>query len=174
MPQAVAIPLITAAAGAGATIYGSKKASSANEKASQVQAQSNAEALAFAREQEARRQREYDQQIAAEKAAWEAEQARLAPYRAASYGILGQSADRLGLNLGALGGMASGGYPGPSLEGKDSGRRLDSPYTSTSLGALAQQGVIDPETPPIEPPRITLADIARMKTAGDWRTGRTV
>lgn len=161
--------------GAGASAYGSKKASDANTEASRIQAQSNADALAFAREQEARRQKEYDQQIAAEKAQWEAEQARLAPYRAASYGILGQAADRLGMSLGELGGAGgysgSRAYSGPSSAGKDSGRRVD------SLASLANgnvEGALTPETPAMEAPKLTLADIIRMKSAGDWRTGRTV
>lgn len=166
--------LIAAAAAAGGQVYGSKKAASANKEATQVQAQSNAEALAFAREQEARRQKEYDAQIAAERAQWEAEQKRLAPYRQASLGILGQAADRIGVNIGDIAGYSGGYTPsGPSTYGQDSGRRLDP--VSSSLASLADgtvPGALTPETAQIEAPRLTLADLARMRTAGDWRSRR--
>lgn len=75
---AIGIGLGTALAGgaaAGATIYGAKSQGGAAKRAADVQAKSNAEALAFQREQDAEQRRQFDQQQAEAKAQWDAQQA---------------------------------------------------------------------------------------------------
>ena len=178
MSWAVAVPAITAAIAGGTTVYGAKKQAGANKQASEIESRAAQEAIALDREKEARRQREYDQMIAAEKAKWEAEQRKLdeldqreSPYRAASLGILGQASDRLGLNLGALGaypGAMSGSYGTSAAP-----RVASSPYSSGSLGSLG--GLVPTATDPLPepaPPKMTLADLMKIKTSGDWRAGR--
>jgi len=88
---AIGVGLGTAIAGAaagGATIYGAHQQSSATRKASDIAAKGNADTIAFEREQAAEDKRRYDQQTAAERAQYEATEARRAPYRAASAMIL--------------------------------------------------------------------------------------
>ncbi len=79
MPALIAAPwlgtAIAGAAGAGATIYGAKSQGGAAKRAADVQAKSNAEALAFQREQDAEQRRQFDQQQAEAKAQWDAQQA---------------------------------------------------------------------------------------------------
>jgi len=88
MPAAVAIPIALAAGTATAGIVSSRMQSGASNRAAQLQSDGNAASLAFLREQEAERKREYDQQRAEQKAQWDAEQARLAPYRQFSKSVL--------------------------------------------------------------------------------------
>jgi hypothetical protein len=97
MPAAIAIPAIVGAASAGASIYGSRQAANANRRATQVQDTSNREAIAFAREQEQRRQQEYDREQAEARAAWDAQEARRAPYRETSQRALMSLAQLAGL-----------------------------------------------------------------------------
>lgn len=81
MPAAVAVPLITGAIGAGATVYGARAASGANRHAATLEATGARDALAFAREQEAARQREFRETQARNLALYREGQARLDPYR---------------------------------------------------------------------------------------------
>jgi hypothetical protein len=75
------------AAGVG-TAYGAHAQSSAAGKAAKISGQGTDQAIAFEREQAAEDRRRYDQQQMQERAQWDAEQARRAPYRAASAAIL--------------------------------------------------------------------------------------
>lgn len=84
---------ITAAVGAaiatGAATLGAGALSYAGSKnAANTQKQSSDAAIAFAKEQEAERRREWDIQTAAAKQQWDTQQANLAPYRAARLEIL--------------------------------------------------------------------------------------
>lgn len=167
------MPDLAIAAGitAAGALASSKVSSNSNERAMETQAKADAEALALARENEARRRQEYDALIAAEKAQWEAEEARRTPYRQASLGILGGAADRLGYDLGGLSAAPSSAKTSKAGATKS---RVPS-YVQDSIGGLS--GLQTPITPPIEvpePERMTLADLSRMRTAGDWRTGRRV
>ena len=168
-PTGVAIATLGAGAiAAGAQAYGSHKQSSSNNRATDTQAKADQEAIKLARENEARRRQEYDQLIAAEKAQWEAEEARRAPYRQASLGILGGAADRLGYDLSGLSAAPS------SAKATRGGTSKVPSYVQDSLGGLSG---FQPVTPPIEvpePERMTLADLGRMRSSGDWRTGRRV
>lgn len=133
MPAAIAVPLIiggaSAAASAGASIYASKKNSSAANSAARYQtesanyaadleAKSAERALAFAKEQEAARQKEWAETQARNKAIYDAEmardqgryddlQSRLAPYRQFGAGSLGQLARPIP-GVGTLGARMGG------------------------------------------------------------------
>lgn len=75
--------LIAGGISAGASLFGSHKAQKSQEKSSDA-------AIAFAKEQEAEKKREWE---AAQKAAqyqWQVQQANLAPYRAARASVLGK------------------------------------------------------------------------------------
>lgn len=89
--------LIGGLAAGGASAYGAHRASKANEKAAEISDKANTEALAFEREKEATRKAEWDRMMAEEEARWDAEQERLAPYRAASEGALAQLVSLAGL-----------------------------------------------------------------------------
>lgn len=101
MPAAVAIPLITAGIGAGATVAGSAIATHGSTKAADLQAQaaqhaadleaaSAKEALAFQQQQAALAQKHYQDTQAFNRSVYAAQQARLAPYRAYGTGALTQ------------------------------------------------------------------------------------
>lgn len=109
MPAAIAVPAIATAIAGGVTaaagIVGSHKAATANRRAGEIQARSNTEAIAFAREQEAARQREWQaeqarlaQQEARARADWEAQEARKAPARQLSRGALIQMSRMIGMD----------------------------------------------------------------------------
>ncbi len=120
MPAAVAIPLVTAAVGAGTTAYGAHAAGKSSRRASDVQAKADADTLAIERERDAEAKRQFDAQEAQkakEFAASEEErayarqqadydrqlqrdkEARLAPYRQASAAALGSLGKILGIDL---------------------------------------------------------------------------
>jgi hypothetical protein len=139
-----------------ATIGGAILSNKSNNQATKTQAQANAEALAMAKDNEARRRQEYDQQIAAERAQWDAEQARLEPYRNAQNALLGQASNRLGLNIGALGGARSATpYPGTvAANGTNTGRTLSQLAGGTGT-------VYNPPVPEVQAaPQLSIADIA--------------
>lgn len=134
MPAALLIPAIVSAAGAGtaagASIYASKKNSKAAEAAAKYQrdqanygadleAKSAADALAFAKEQEAARHSEYlstqdrnkqiyDAELARDDDRYNTRQANLAPYRAFGVGSIGQLMRPLGSAPGSIGSMMGG------------------------------------------------------------------
>ena len=60
MGWAVAAPIISGIVGAGATVYGANRDSSASTQASQASERASAEAIALERENEARRRQEWD------------------------------------------------------------------------------------------------------------------
>jgi hypothetical protein len=60
MPAAVAIPLITAGASAGASLAAGKMGSSAANSAAKAQGASNADALAFERQKDAEDRQQFD------------------------------------------------------------------------------------------------------------------
>jgi hypothetical protein len=108
------IPLVVAGVSAGATVYGAKKSSAAAKAsakyqtdtanyAADLEAKSSADALAFAREQEAQRHKEFAATQDRNYALWLSDQDReqqrydtrradLAPYRALGAGSIGQLA----------------------------------------------------------------------------------
>lgn len=149
--MAAAIPAAVTAVGA---LGGAALASRSNSKASKTQAQADAAALAMAKDNEARRRQEYDQQIAAEKAQWDAEQARLEPYRNAQNALLGQASNRLGLNIGSLGGMRSASpYPGSVA--------ANGTNTARTLAQLGGSGYVPDHGPEVQAaPQLSIADIA--------------
>lgn len=75
------IPLIVAGVGATASVISSKMSSNTAKRSAD-------QALAYAKEQEAERRREWDIQSKAAQAQWDTQQANLAPYRAARAAIL--------------------------------------------------------------------------------------
>ena len=84
MPPAIVAAAIPAAAGLAGSVIASRGASGA----AKTQAAAGAEALQFEREREKRRQYEYDQQQEQQRAAHEAEQRRLEPFRRAAASVL--------------------------------------------------------------------------------------
>lgn len=97
-PAGMAIAsLIGTGAAVGAQVYGANRASGAARDAAQASDRAAREALAFEREKEKRRQEEWDRMMREEEARWNAEQERLAPYRAASEGALSQLVSLAGL-----------------------------------------------------------------------------
>lgn len=83
MPGKVIGDVLTAAVpavvGAGASIFGAKKSSDTAKNATKAQLAANDAALAYQREQDAKAEARQAQIDAEERAAWEAEQSRLAP-----------------------------------------------------------------------------------------------
>ncbi len=160
MPQAVAAAAVTA----GGTLLGAGLSSRSNDKATKTQAQANAEAIAMAKDNEARRRMEYDRAESLSKQQWDAEQARLEPYRAAQNALLGQAGNRLGLNLGAL-----GGYRAPASYGGSAAVPVGVQQNRT-LAQLAGWGDAGPQiehVPKIQAaPKLSIADI------GNWGNQR--
>lgn len=108
-------PVLNAAINGVANIYGTKAQSAATSKAGDLQAKASADALAFSREQEAERVREYNQEQATSKAAWDAQEARRAPYREAGQNALMQLSQLVGMKAPNIAGpreMAAGFTPG--------------------------------------------------------------
>lgn len=126
MPAAVAVPLIVGAASAGATAYAANRSSSAAKRAAGIQgrnadyaadleAKAAQDALTFAKEQEAARQREWqmaqdrNHQIylgerAQEQQRYDTRRQDLAPYRQFGAKTLGQLARPIpGMAPGSLG-----------------------------------------------------------------------
>ena len=91
--EVVGGPLVGGAFG----LLGASKQSSSADKAAELALQGNREALAFEREQAAEDKRRYEEQLAAQRAQWDAYQNQMAAYRAASRGLLDQNVARLGL-----------------------------------------------------------------------------
>lgn len=136
------------------TVVGGVLNSRANNKATQSQERANAEAIAMAKDNEKRRREEYDRAEALSKAQWDAEQARLEPYRAAQNGLLGQASSRLGLNIGQI-----GAKPYQSLSGASANSGVSQPRT---LAQLAGSGYVPPGVGAEvqAAPKLTIADIA--------------
>ena len=157
MPPAVAAAAITAGAALGAGALSSR----ANNKANKTQAQGNADALAWAKEQDAMeraRQKEIDTKMEAQ---WNAEQARLAPLRALKQSLAQKTAGRLGLDLGALGGASA---PSSMPPGWQPGAAQGN--TIASLAGYRPQTAEMPveDTIAVAPGQLTIQDIM----AGSW------
>lgn len=126
MPAAIAIPAIAAVVGAGASLYGQHKASQQQSKASDqaidYQREQDAEHRREFDVQEAARKQEADQQIAYARWQWQAQQAQLAPYRAARESVLAKYGIKGGVpvpempDFAAMGGGIAPGAPPPGTQ----------------------------------------------------------
>lgn len=119
MPAAIAIPAIATAIGGGAaaaaSIYGAKKQGQAAQTAATVQQQANTAAEKRLNDAEAERIREYDQEQATAKTAWDAQEARRAPYRQSGQNALMKLSQMVGLQAPNIAGpqeMPAGFTPG--------------------------------------------------------------
>lgn len=109
MPASVvAAPLI----GAGSSLLGAGIASRGQSRAADASMQANREALAFEREREMRRRQEYDQERAEQRAQFEANERRLAPYRQASASVLAKYGIQIPMNEPA---PSMAGAPSPAV-----------------------------------------------------------
>jgi hypothetical protein len=138
MPAAVAIPLAIGAATTAAGVYGAKKQSESADKAAAVTERSNAEATALARETEANRRREFDQQQAELKRQWDVTESNKAPYRQVSSDALLRVRDLLGLPQGAPMSAGSAGA-GSSSAGAPVGNIPPTPKSVDDAIAAANQ-----------------------------------
>lgn len=168
MPPVVAAAAITAGAAVASGVIGSKSASSSRK----AQTKANDEALAYQREQDAKAEARQAQIDAEERAAWEAEQSRLAPLRALKEALAGQTAGRIGLPFDVSGLGDAKPYPG-------SGGNMGAPVAPLSAlkqvrgaPAAVSPALPDPmglsEEDPYTTSAMKLADIAK----GGWRLGR--
>lgn len=130
MPAAVAVPLIVGGMSTGAAVYGATRQSSAAQRAAALQtsaanhaadleAKTAGEQLTFAKDQEARRQLEFERvqklnqdnylsDVARDDERYGARQGRLRPYIDAGYGSLGQLMRPMGAGAGTLGSRMGG------------------------------------------------------------------
>jgi hypothetical protein len=108
MPPAIGMA-IAGIASAGAGIYGAKKQSSAAKRADQIAQQSNADQLAYLREQSVEDRRRYDEQQGQSAAQYNAHEQMRAPYRAASAAILGRT---MGMQVPSYSPATIGAYAG--------------------------------------------------------------
>lgn len=173
MPPAVGTAIAGLAAG-GAAVYGAKKQASAADKAAIAQTKANDEALAYQKEQDAKaeaRQAEIDarqREIEAKaEAAWNAEQARLAPLRALKQSLADATAGRMGLQMD-LSGISDAKPYSPGASGSVSPlstlSSLSGTGTRASSAALPDTTGLSEEDP-YTTSAVRLADIAR----GGWR-----
>lgn len=175
MPVAAGVGIATAIAG----IYGAHKSSESTDKASTIKAKSDADALALARQQEATRKQEYDDNLKLQQQQWDAQQNIRAPYRAAGANALHKLGDILGVDFGS-------GYTGPtpstpSTFGQPTGTAGPSPafpnQTAFNTGAQTIQdqithlpadaaGTSGPQgTPSVTPPSTNPTDPAGILAA---------
>lgn len=94
---AVAIGMAAGTAGAG--IYGAHKAGESADQANATTAASSAAAIEEQKRQDAQQKAQFDQQQAASKAQWDAEQQIRAPYRAAGQQALMRLGDLIGTHF---------------------------------------------------------------------------
>ena len=146
----IAAAVVPAAISGATTLAGAAIGGKGNKRAAESQERSNSEAIALARENEARRRQEYDQAQALQRQQWDAEQARLEPYRNARLALLAGQSRRLGLNIGSLGGARPSGPP-PGA-GRPAGVSRGS-----SIGAL---GGYSGPVEALEAPRLSIQDLA--------------
>ncbi len=168
------MPDIAIAAGitAAGALAGGKMSSNAAKKSTQAQTQANDAALAYQREQDAKAEARQAQIDAEERAAWEAEQSRLAPLRALKEALAGQTAGRIGLpfDVSSLGDAKP--YPGSGANMGAPVAPLASLRQSRGAPAAVSPALPDPmglsEEDPYTTSAMKLADIAK----GGWRLGR--
>ena len=156
------IPIGAAIAG-GATVAASRSASGSSKNAAQIQARSDAEALKMAKDNEARRRQEYDQANALEKQERAEYVARAQPYWDMSDAIGRRAGNRLGLNVGSMGGMrpppgaSPGGAPGTRTASAD-------PRTIANMSGYTGYDGLNPNFPGapsmVSPPTgMTIGDV---------------
>ena len=102
---------VAAGAGGAATVYGAHKAGEASDTAAATSAASNKAAIEEQQRQDAIQKQEFDQQQAAAKAQWDAQQQIRAPYRQAGSAALSSLGGILGVDFGSGGGGAPSGAP---------------------------------------------------------------
>jgi hypothetical protein len=173
-----AILAASAAASAGASIYGAHKQTSASNHAADVQQHGMDAQLKFEQDNETRRRSEYDNAQALAKQQWDAEQSRRAPYRAAADALLRKRAAQLGLDMPAEAPAPHFQYPtynpgGPQTSPAPAPTPVGSsrtPAAQATLGTLAGQPApapapmapaYQPMTPALQAPQITLRDLAQ-------------
>jgi len=122
MPAVLALPAFWGAVAAGtagaATVYGAHKAGEASDTAAATSAAANKAAIEEQQRQDAIQKQEFDQQQAAAKAQWDAQQQIRAPYRQAGSAALSSLGGILGVDFGSGGGGApSGTQPASSASG---------------------------------------------------------
>lgn len=142
MPAVLALPAFWGALAAGtagaAGIYGANKSSETAQQGQKQQADANADAIAEQQRQDAIQKQEFDQQQAAAKAQWDAEQNIRAPYRAAGSAALGSLGDILGVNFRGGGGAPSGSGTAPTPSQGGSGPTPQGIDWTASAPALTQ------------------------------------
>lgn len=146
MPAVVAAAAVTAGAQITSNALAGRAQGRANDRATRASTAANDAQLAYLRGQEAEDRRRYDNEQAQAKAAWDAEQSRLAPYRAASASILGRT---MGMRVPAY--QPSAG-PGPT--GAPASRY------AASLPGLVGGAPSAYGAQTIQAPQLTVADIA--------------
>lgn len=135
MPAVLALPAfwgaVSAGAAGGATLYGAKKSAEATKQAAALSAKSNADAIAEQQKQDAIQQQQFNQQQAAAKAQWDAEQAIRAPYRQAGANALSSLGGILGVDFGSGG----GGGSAPAMAGGPMPQGIDWTASPDVLGS---------------------------------------
>lgn len=149
--------IVPAAIAGAATLGGAAMGGKGAKAAARAQQQSQAAALQFAMQQEATRKSEYDRAEAARAAAWQAEEQRKAPYRAALESVARGLGAKFGVDIPSAASYGSaapppGWQPGQSTAPATSGRQ------PLGMAALLSD-TYAPQTAPITPPRLTLADL---------------
>jgi len=107
----VALGIAAGVAGGAAQAYGAHKSAQASDTAAAASAKANADAIAEQQRQDAIQKQEFDQQQAAAKAQWDAQQQIRAPYRQAGSAALSSLGGILGVDFGSGGGGAPSGAP---------------------------------------------------------------
>lgn len=187
MPAIAAAPAFYAAiaggaATVGATALANRAQGNASKRASAIQSQSDANALAFAQAQEDRRKQEFDATAAAEERRWlaEQEQARLLfeedqrryaeeqayrrPYRQASHGAMTALADLIGMKVGPYQEPQDPyAYAGPSVRMNDVARQPSESALNTTM-PVSRGGTFSkmiPRFAPVDPRRkVSLKSVA--------------
>lgn len=185
MPAAMAIATVAAGAiSAGASIHGSRVAAKTSQRASDVEAKSSADAIAYEREQAAEDRRQFDTTEAARKAAWEADQQRQAietaqnePRRQMREAAYRSLADSLGIHvpdyqpppqrptqMPADWGLAPGTTPSPTSGGYAwSAPQPDAAAAPRSLATAAQSLTTDRSG--------SASELAPLPQPDAWKTG---
>jgi hypothetical protein len=138
--------LASTGAGVFGQIYGAKKQGDASRQASELQQQGLSEQLAYEREKDA-----------AEKAAWDAEQQRRAPFREAADAVMRQRAAALGMQIAPQQPQQPAAAPVAQTMGPPPG----------SLGAIARPQVAPQPMSPYQQAPLA-PDPRRRNTLGDF------
>ena len=164
---------ITQGIGAGTQLYTGKKSAQAQEQASNNAARLQAEGLdkqlAFERDLEARRRIEYDQQVAQERAQWDAEQARRAPFRQAADGAARLAAGKLGIAIDPR--PAPTFTPSTPAPGQTQVPGTGSVAQAPAPRTLGTMGLLPP--PPTRAPMTAPLDMRTLGTLPSWAAPST-